>query len=654
MKIETHRPHPVRSWLLPNMRIMCVGIFVFVVTVLFSRMFDRQQSQLFLMSSHGNAAELSEQLSEAVENEVNKRLVAVQALAAFKKTNDTFTQQEFLDFASEIEIGEEGILSLQFAPDGIVRYLTKPEQNSEAFGHNLLEDPNRSGPALASIESEEFIIVGPVELKQGGRALIAHKPLYDRVKWHEKEFWGFATVVLDFTTLTNLFPEQNQQGQYQYALRRVENGTTRGEVFWGDPAVFESEPHLTVVQLAAGNWELATIPVDGWPSAWPFATHFRLATICIASILAVLCVVLLRKPRQLRRAIKVATSELRRTEQQLRSAHRIAKVGAWNLASIDKIACSPEALLLLNSDSNEPLITFTDLYERIHSDDKARVKAEVTTAITNFSVLESTFRINKSEETISVIRMNGEADFSAGESERTYFGTLQDITVQTSNEERLKHAQKMEAIGQLTGGIAHDFNNLLSVILGNAELLELTLDHDRDLLTEIQRASHRGAALTHRLLAYARKQPLSPTPTNLNVLIENMNRLLSRTIGEHIEVKLEFQDDLWWVKVDSGQIEDAILNLAINSRDAMPTGGAVIIKCENVVSNTRNAPHAVDLAPGRYVAISVTDTGFGMSDHVKKRAIEPFFHHQRSWQGIGFGALHDLRSSAAIWRWNVH
>ncbi|MBI3515283.1 MAG: PAS domain-containing protein [Proteobacteria bacterium] len=202
-------------------------------------------------------------------------------------------------------------------------------------------------------------------------------------------------------------------------------------------------------------------------------------------------------------------------------------------------------------------------------------------------------------------------------------------------EATLRQAQKMQAVGQLAGGVAHDFNNLLTVVAGNLELLEQHLTHDpaNRLLRSAMRAVDRGAQLTHRLLAFSRKQHLQPKPVDINGLISGMGDLLTRTLGGTIQVRMALSDGLWRALVDPTQIELALLNLAINSRDAMPDVGILTI-------STRNAQVAVvgeDLVPGDYIVLAVTDTGTGMNEDVVARAFEPFFTTKEVGKGTGLG-----------------
>jgi nitrogen-specific signal transduction histidine kinase/CheY-like chemotaxis protein len=212
-----------------------------------------------------------------------------------------------------------------------------------------------------------------------------------------------------------------------------------------------------------------------------------------------------------------------------------------------------------------------------------------------------------------------------------------DITHLKQAESRLNNVKKMEAIGQLTGGVAHDFNNLLAVIMGCAEFLELEPGHDDEMVQAILHATRRGAALTHRLLAYARQQPLAPKSIDLAALAVGMKALLRRTLGETIYIEDRMASDLWAANADPGQVEDALLNLAINARDAMPRGGTLTIACANEVLDemyVRNDPEA---SPGEYVVLSVNDNGEGMDDDVKARAIEPFFTTKDVGEGSGLG-----------------
>ncbi len=221
-----------------------------------------------------------------------------------------------------------------------------------------------------------------------------------------------------------------------------------------------------------------------------------------------------------------------------------------------------------------------------------------------------------------------------------FVAVLRDITDQLRTESQLRHALRMESIGQLTGGIAHDFNNLLAVIIGNLDLAkEQTGDAPalRKQLDSALGAALRGAGLVHRLLAFASRQALTPVAVDLNRHIPDMIAMLRRALGDHIAIRVSLQPHLWTARVDPSIIDDALLNLAINARDAMPQGGTLTIETENVQLDREYAARDVEAMPGDYVMIAVSDTGTGMPPDVIERAFEPFFTTKAAGKGSGLG-----------------
>ena len=204
----------------------------------------------------------------------------------------------------------------------------------------------------------------------------------------------------------------------------------------------------------------------------------------------------------------------------------------------------------------------------------------------------------------------------------------------------LRQAQKMEAMGQLTGGIAHDFNNLLQVIMGNLEVLQrrklVTSDDATRMIASARRGAERAATLTQRLLAFARRQPLDPKPFDVNKLVNGMSELLHRTLGEAIRIETVQAGGIWRVHADANQLENALLNLAVNARDAMDSGGKLTIETANVLLDERYAD-ANEIPAGQYVMIAVSDTGQGMTDEVAAKAFEPFFTTKDVGKGSGLG-----------------
>lgn len=239
---------------------------------------------------------------------------------------------------------------------------------------------------------------------------------------------------------------------------------------------------------------------------------------------------------------------------------------------------------------------------------------------------------------LSVARMKVEGEI-------IFIGVMRDLRERVALEEQLRQAQKMEAVGQLTGGIAHDFNNLLAVIQGNLEMLRSDMQADGplnretllELCTESLHASERGANLTQGLLAFSRKQTLKPEPFDVNEVIDRMETLLRRTLGETVDLKIARKDGGWLTEADPAQLESAILNLAVNANDAMNHVGTLTIETSDTSLDEHYAATHEEVEPGNYVLIAVSDNGPGMSEEVLSRALEPFFTTKDVGEGTGLG-----------------
>ncbi|MGA3001943.1 MAG: ATP-binding protein [Acetobacteraceae bacterium] len=311
-------------------------------------------------------------------------------------------------------------------------------------------------------------------------------------------------------------------------------------------------------------------------------------------------------------------------------------------------------------------LTLDEVLASVHEDDKAGVEAEIGEALRRGGPYRWEYRVRQYDGVFRWIEANGRVDQDADGAAMRFPGVLIDIghrraieaalrelnqqledRVQLAIEQReqaeeaLRQSQKMEAVGQLTGGIAHDFNNLLAGISGSLQMLETRIGQGR--LDAVPRyinaalgATRRAAALTQRLLAFSRRQTLDPKPTNLNRLITDMEDLVRRTTGPDIEVEVVGAAGVWPVLIDQNQLENALLNLCINARDAMPDGGRLTIETANRWLDTSAATER-DLPPGQYVSLAVTDTGIGMSKETIGRIFEPFFTTKPLGQGTGLG-----------------
>ncbi len=276
----------------------------------------------------------------------------------------------------------------------------------------------------------------------------------------------------------------------------------------------------------------------------------------------------------------------------------------------------------------------------IAAEESVSEAGEITRRVTGGDHVHRVTRRRRKDGTVVEVELYG-VPLTVGRQLVGAYGIYQDITERKQLEEQLRQSQKMEAVGQLAGGVAHDFNNLLTVIRGYSDLLleELPADGERQrrAATMIQESADRAASLTRQLLAFSRRQVLEPKVLEVNDVVLGMDKMLRRLIGEHIELRTVRKSGLGRVMVDPGQIEQVILNLAVNARDAMPDGGKLTIETANVELDETYAQRHVAVHPGRYVMLAVSDTGCGMDAATQARIFEPFFTTKAPGKGTGLG-----------------
>ncbi|MFO1026302.1 MAG: PAS-domain containing protein [Acetobacteraceae bacterium] len=329
---------------------------------------------------------------------------------------------------------------------------------------------------------------------------------------------------------------------------------------------------------------------------------------------------------------------LRHSEERLDLAQAAAGIGTWeyNLAT-HRWFWSKEMYRVHGLDPvcSEPATSAGIAAVHPGDLDKAQAWLKALCAGIECEPLEE--RITRPDGAQRLLRLHGRAVTDGTRNVSRIVGTCQDITDRQQIEQQLVQAQKMEAIGNLTGGMAHDFNNVLSIVINNLELAELSLDPEsppREWIKDALEAALRGADLTQRLLAFARRQALTYEPLDLNEVVSNLQRLLSRVLGEDILMSIDLASDVWPIVSDRAQIEASITNLAMNARDAMPRGGNLHISTAN---RWLDGTQAATAKPGEYVMVTVADTGSGMSQEVVSHIFEPFFTTKGREGGTGLG-----------------
>jgi PAS domain S-box-containing protein len=340
-------------------------------------------------------------------------------------------------------------------------------------------------------------------------------------------------------------------------------------------------------------------------------------------------------------ALKKAKEALRASEVRLERAQAIAGIGSWELdIASGRYVWSKELYRIrgLSPDAFDPNLDNVEPY--VHPDDFPSVRRWISNLIAGQELDTHETRIVRPDGEVRVLRVEGRAVRDQDGVVRHLAGTMQDITERRLIERQLSQAQKMEALGNLTGGMAHDFNNGLGVIIGNLDLLERMVEANgtaAEVCAEARVAAIRCADLIRGLLAFARRQPLQPRHTDVNTLVKDTGRLLGRTLGEDVALNLTLNATLWPALADAAQLEAALVNLAMNARDAMPKGGQLRITTRNAQLDAAYAALHPDAAQGDYVLIEVSDTGEGIAPEILGRIFEPFFTTKELGKGSGLG-----------------
>jgi signal transduction histidine kinase len=322
----------------------------------------------------------------------------------------------------------------------------------------------------------------------------------------------------------------------------------------------------------------------------------------------------------------------------------VSGVGVWTYeVSNDCFYCDAGISELYGIDPVQAAagIKRQDFLANVHSDDLAALRKTMAGGLVNSGDLELEYRIIHPDGSVRWVLSRGHTYFSSAGEPIRRTGVGVEMTAQRLLEQQLRQSQKMEAVCQLTGGLAHDFNNLLTGIIGSLEMIRLRVAQNRAgemdrYLDAAQGASRRAAALTHRLLAFSRRQTLEPSPTDVNRLVAGMLELIRSTIGPAVDVQVHNAADAWLTQVDPNQLENALLNLCINARDAMESGGTLTIRTGNCTLLAKAATER-ELPAGEYLTLSVSDTGSGMSSDVIAHAFDPFFTTKPMGEGTGLG-----------------
>ena len=548
----------------------------------------------------------------------------------------------FEDYSRLLQTRADGIRYFALAPQLVVKYVCPLAENRVELGHNLLADPRPevSTAVTRARHSDAVILSGPIPLPQGGLALIGQVAIR-----HQDRLWGLALMGIDFPSLLAEAGLEALPPGLRLALRSAD-----GALLFGEPAALTGNPVTSEVELTAAPWTLALAPVDGWDASLRGRRLLLLGGGLLAVFgLALVTYRMLCREEALARQIRQRTTALddeleyrRRSEQDLQRQQRTLQ------AFLDAL---PEAALLIKPDGQvlacnrivrQRLKLFPEdpghcnLFEALEPE-VARVRKQMVDQVVKTG-LPVRFIDERSGRSIAnylhpVSRESGEVRQLA------HIGI--DITERVELERRLRQMQKMESLGTLSGGVAHEFNNILTAIVGQTSLLEMKRPDDLALQAQTRQilaAAERGEKLTRALLTFSRRQATHQAVVDLNQLVPPVAAMLEPLLGEKIRLLVTPAEAPLSVRVDSGNIEQILLNLALNARDAMPAGGEIHLTASRVLlDQTFVEAHGGRLSPGYYACLSFEDTGLGMDKEIISRIFEPFFTTKEVGKGTGLG-----------------
>ena len=579
-----------------------------------------------------------ETLSGELSRELFGAIQLTQGIAGLIAIEGGISEEKFRALTSELLERSDLIRNVALAPGDVVRLVHPIAGNEAAIGLEYARHPEQ-GPIVERMKRERrMVVAGPVPLVQGGIGVIGRTPIYLTGTDNTGEpdaYWGLSSTVLDFDALIARTRLQSVSESLALLLRGRDGTGPDGAVFWGDSTVLTAAPATVSVPLPSGNWQLAGLPRTGWIAFDPL----RALPFWTGSLITLLLAALLYRLQASMEARERATESLRESETR----HRAMIEHASDLVSV----LDSHGVIRFQGPSCERLLGVPparwlgqSLVALADPEDAAGIARAIENALGHPGrAIPFEFRVR---------HRNGEwCHFEAigrNVPEQSSAGYLvvnsRDATEGRKLKEQLLQSQKLEAVGQLAGGVAHDFNNVLTAMLLQLDLLAAEKQLPEPLgrgLREVRADAERAATLTRQLLLFSRRQVLQSRAHDLSQIVQRMTRLLQRTIGEQIELKLVLHPAPLVVDADAGMLEQVLLNLALNARDAMPDGGRLLI--ETIARNVTAAepPPDPEVFPGPYFGFCVSDEGGGVPPEIRSRIFEPFFSTKEIGRGTGLG-----------------
>jgi len=649
-------------------RTMRAALVMVAVSAVLAWVFDSWYRGVLVSRERQRVLAAAAPYAGAMESAVGRRISRLSGLATFVQTRPSAAELEveFDLFAAGVRVGVSGIRALELVRNGRIVAVVPREGNENVLGYDLYADarPFIPGDVRRAIETGAITISGPTTLVQGGFGMIVRQ----RITRSEAGFPDLVTMVIDVPALVTEAAAFERPDRISFVVL-----DRTGQRVSGQSTPLD-DPVSMPIRIPDGAWRLTAAPANGWAAA--VSTDLqptRIASGVIAMLLAWLTYLVAGSQQRLRAAVVEQTRDLRDTNdaltlqvrereaaeqrlreqsERLRLALSSGQMATWDYQpASDRLHLSVEALAILGTPDARQ-----EMRGRVFRDALAPEARDAVQHAVRLAIEHGEFRIEyRNAQPPNEDRWL----YCAGELQtdpdgtRRLVGVVMDVTDRRRLEEQLLHSQKMEAVGTLAGGIAHDFNNLLTAILGFAQLSIQQSDalqgastkeaqsravHDLRLdLEEILKAGERASLLTAQLLAFSRRQVVTPIRVDLNGVVHDVERMLQRLIGERITLVTRPSPSPLHVRADAGQMAQVVVNLVVNARDAMPDGGTIRVTTESMVHAESSEGLFKGLPAGRWNVLTVSDDGVGMTPDVVSRMFEPFFTTKRVGEGTGLG-----------------
>ena len=591
--------------------------------IVFGWINDIQATQSFVDQKRMNSLEELSVFRAKLEGLVNSNSQRVTGLVAAIAVEPDISASRFEALASPLISNANQLTHVAAAPNNIIRYIYPKQGNEAALGLDYRTVPDQlDGVERARLE-KDLVLVGPIQLVQGGLGLIARHPVFHAHGTQESSlYWGVVSSVIDLQALFKASGLEALEHRYRIALRQSDSPEEKP--FFGEDLTSENPVSIDIT-MPNGMWVLTAIPQLGWYPKPQEKWNERLNKILLG--------LLLWFPFFL---IGYYTVRKNAADERYNSLFEVSPVGIVlsDLESGEIIEANRSFLDLSGYDNHQ--LTGRELSGLLGTN---------TAVPQEFSDLKSTRPLSKESEITTkegriVPVLRSEISMANVKGRKLLWTFVDDISPWKKAELGLRRSQKMEAVGQLTGGVAHDFNNILAIIFGNIELIQIEKSLEgkvKSRIDEINRAAIRASDLTKQLLGFSKTRTSQAEVTDINQLIVEMKNLLKRSVTPQIKIKTDFSRDCWLTEIDPGDFQDALLNLCLNAKDAINGYGEITIKTENVEFSEEEETRGSDLTQRDYVALTVTDNGHGIEKNQIEHVFEPFFSSKLNGKGTGLG-----------------